>query len=331
VDDLSNVYVSDYSLNLIKVFKAPLVSGTTVQSGSLGSMTVKNYSTINQPRQITLYPQTRELYIADSGNNRVLRYAFNATDPSLPNGVWGQANSQDTTCTNSNNITCLYKPTAVAVDCHNGVWIAAGSDQLATNYYLYYFPMGSSVATFALSAPLSAPNDWDDLWSLSFDNTCSRLAVTTGTQSSVYVIGISWFSNGTFQVVNNVTIFGGISSSGSNTDGTSDTISDIYSAAWDMSSGNLWVADYYNHRVVLLNPAMPIVSNSTRASTSRLPLSPSNSPVDFGSASPSPTNLVNGSISTPSPSPYTANPSSSPVYIGSSSGSTIKVWWRAIF
>src|SRR5205085_11335268 len=78
----------------------------------------------NTPLGLAVHPATGDLYVADSLNNRVLRFS----DPFLnasrvePDAVYGQADFSRTSAATSRN--SLNRPRSVAFDSAGNLWVA---------------------------------------------------------------------------------------------------------------------------------------------------------------------------------------------------------------
>ncbi len=78
----------------------------------------------NAPTTLAVDPTTGNLYVADTGNNRVLRFRSPFANPSLvgPDAVYGQANFSVFTAGVSSS--ALNRPYGVAVDSSGNLWVA---------------------------------------------------------------------------------------------------------------------------------------------------------------------------------------------------------------
>src|SRR5271169_6807980 len=126
VDSHGNLYVSDESDNRVLEFNTPLIDGTTAemvfgQGGVFTSNGVNNggvsASSLNGPEEIAADSISGDLYIADTGNNRVLEYNAPLTN-STANTVFGQAGSFTSNSANNGGVgaNSLSGPSSVAVD-----------------------------------------------------------------------------------------------------------------------------------------------------------------------------------------------------------------------
>jgi sugar lactone lactonase YvrE len=146
VDTSGDLWVADYSNNRILEFNTPLTSDIANfvigQSGSftaatcdLGNNTVST-ATLCDPDDVAI-DSNANVYIADSGNSRVLEYN-NAlsTSNSTANHVWGQGgNTSSGSCNNGGvTATSLCGPTGVALDGSNNLYIADASNNRILEY-----------------------------------------------------------------------------------------------------------------------------------------------------------------------------------------------------
>ena len=153
VDAAGNLYISDNSYSRVLEFNSPFASCGSFPCVYAGSanlaigqnvLTGKNFTnngcntggtisflTMCQPRQIAV-DSIGNLYVADTGNNRVLEYDTPLTKTSLAASGdaradydWGQANAFNSATPNKNGLSAksLYYPTAVALDLSNNVYI----------------------------------------------------------------------------------------------------------------------------------------------------------------------------------------------------------------
>ncbi len=82
---------------------------------------------LNSPQGLAADPLTGNLYVADTGNNRVLRFPSPFANPSQvePEAVYGQADfSTRTANTNGVSRTSLSAPRSVAFDASGNLWVA---------------------------------------------------------------------------------------------------------------------------------------------------------------------------------------------------------------
>jgi len=225
--------------------------GSDAPIGTSTKYASTKYRSLLSPKQLAVDSRTYALYVADYGNNRVLRFPGGPRAAIGPNGVWGQKDYIDTSCKDSSTSTCLKSPSGLALDCYGGLWVAT---KVGTTYEIYWFKKGNLYSEFAIRAPVENPSDWDDIWSLSWDADCRHMAVSTGFRQSVYVLEMQFSEEGIPEAPMSTIVFGSRDQSFEG-DGRSSVMTEsmgyIYSASWDpLEEGVLWVTDYFNHRVV---------------------------------------------------------------------------------
>ncbi len=95
LDSSGNLYVSDFNNNRVLFYPAGSITATRVygQNGSFTSNTANNggisASSLNQPKSVAI-DNNGNLYVADTGNNRVLFYPAGSTTATR---VYGQNGS----------------------------------------------------------------------------------------------------------------------------------------------------------------------------------------------------------------------------------------------
>ena len=140
IDQAGRVYVADNGNNRIVIYRPPLASGMdaaevvgqadfTVGSVNRGGTLAGN--TLNQPQGLAL-DASGNLFVADTGNNRVLRFAAPASTGASANKVFGQADF--TTGAAATTATGLNRPNGVAVDANNNLWVASEGNHRVLRY-----------------------------------------------------------------------------------------------------------------------------------------------------------------------------------------------------
>ncbi len=120
VDRTGRVYVADTGNNRVLIYNTPLTNGKPANV-TLGDALGAGATQMNMPTGLTIGPDDR-LYVADTGNNRVLVF-----DPPFTNGkaatkVYGQTGFG--TAAPGAGTTGMRGPTGVAVDAANNVFVA---------------------------------------------------------------------------------------------------------------------------------------------------------------------------------------------------------------
>jgi len=140
VDQGGRVYVADSSNNRVVVYRPPLANGMdatevvgqadlTEGLANRGGTPAEN--TLNSPQGLAL-DASGNLFVADTSNHRVLRYAAPAVTGSSANKVFGQASF--TTNAAATTATGLQRPNGVAVDANNNLWVASEGNHRVLRY-----------------------------------------------------------------------------------------------------------------------------------------------------------------------------------------------------
>jgi hypothetical protein len=237
------------------------------QNGSFTTSTSTGSQSFSNPRGIAI-DSSGGLYVADSGNNRVLYFPANSQTATR---VYGQLGSFTSNTANNGGVSAnsLRVPTAVAVDSNNGVYI---SDTY--NSRVLYYISGSTTASFVYgqagsftngssSGSATASNFWDPK-SIALDSNnnlyiidglCPRvLFFPVGSATATRVYG----QNGSFTSC----------SSNLNTN-TLDNLSQPVSV-FVSSSGTVYIADYQftGTNSTITSRILSYESNQTTASAS---------------------------------------------------------------
>lgn len=157
VDSASNVYVVDFKNNRVLEYDNPLGGCSTcdtVADRVFGQPDFTSTGKNNGGGGITspsasglLYPETvavdgaGNLYVADHGNSRVLRYNLYMTTDTVADLVFGQIDSTTNGCDRSGvSAGSLCLPFGVAIDSEDNLWVA----DFANNRVLRYGNPGGS-------------------------------------------------------------------------------------------------------------------------------------------------------------------------------------------
>ena len=143
-DSAGNLYVADTNDNRVLEFAAPLTTGEAASRvfGQGGSFTTNganqgglSASTLWSPTGVALDASNR-LYVADSGNNRVLEYDAPLSGDSTADRVFGQGGSFDTQDPNKGGVSAdsLDWPTGMALSADGALYIADENDHRVLEY-----------------------------------------------------------------------------------------------------------------------------------------------------------------------------------------------------
>jgi sugar lactone lactonase YvrE len=139
VDTLGNVYIADRQNNRVLYYPNGSTTATRVY-GQLGSFTSNiannggiSADSLNSPNGITI-DEKGNLYIADTGNNRVLYYPNGSTTATR---VYGQSDSFTSNIANNGGVSAnsLNTPYAVALDSNHKLYVVDnGNNRIAVFY-----------------------------------------------------------------------------------------------------------------------------------------------------------------------------------------------------
>jgi subtilisin family serine protease len=272
VDGANNLYVADSNNNRVLFF--PLTGGqhyaqTTAtvvygQASLTGSSPGLSSTGLNQPRSVAVSP-TGDLYVVDQNNNRVLFFANGSTTATQ---VYGQGGAFNTNSANNGGLSAdsLSQPFGVAVDPGGNLYIAdsannrelyypkaGGQNYAQTTATRVYGQFGSFTSAAANNGGFSADSLGSPLFNVAFSpsgdvymadqNRILFFPGTSTTATAVYGQAGSFTSDGCT--------------------GTSTTgLCGEHGVATD-SSGNLYVVDGAQNRVLLFPASGTSVSNST--------------------------------------------------------------------
>jgi hypothetical protein len=207
---------------------------------------------LDNPSAVAL-DSSGNLYVADWNNNRVLFYPSGSTTATR---VYGQGGSFSTNTANNGGISAnsLDNPSAVALDSSGNLYVA---DPL--NNRVLFYPSGSTTATrvYGQGGSFSAntannggigANSLDNPSAVALDSSGNLFVADFGNNRALFYPSGSTTATQVYgqlgSFTTNTANKGGISANSLNSD---------YGVALD-SSGNLYVADYNNNRVLLYPP-----------------------------------------------------------------------------
>jgi secreted PhoX family phosphatase len=253
-DKSGNLWVVDESSNRVLEFKAPFSMGEAAsivigQSSFTGDGYGTTDTTLYAPEAIA-FDHSGNLWIVDTSNNRVLEYTQPFSNGEAASIVIGQPNF--TSSASNTTATTLNQPDGIAFDSSGDLWV---SDALNDRVLEYSAPFSSGeMATLVLG---------EKNFVTAIDQT-SKAGMSTPAGLAFDSTGDLWVADG-IRVLEYTTPFttheGASIVIGQNTFTNQSTVADAtgldlpYGVAFD-PSGNLWVADWGDNRV--LEYAAPI-------------------------------------------------------------------------
>jgi len=284
VDSSGNLYVADEGNSRVLEYNTPFAgcggsfpcvggaANLVFGQGSSPASTGCNSDTGSTPTAIDLcYPYGvavdagGNLYVADQSNNRVLEYNTPLTNGATANMVFGQGGSFNSNTANYGGLgtSSLSYPSGVAVDSSGNLYVADGGNSRVLEYNtpLTYGATANMVFgqgnIFARAGCNSRPRGGN----ATAENLCNPYGVAVDSADNLWVADqgnnrvLEYNAPLTSQLTAADAVFGqnnSFTSNDCNFGGTSagaDSLCDPSGAALD-SSGNLYVADTTNNRVL---------------------------------------------------------------------------------
>jgi len=151
VDNSGNLFVADRENNRALIYKAPLDTTADVIFGQAGNFTSNTCNSVGITAGSLCSPQAifadnaGNVYIADSGNHRVLIYTSPLTTDTLADLVLGQGGNFTTNIANNGGISpdSLFTPVGLAVDDFGRLYVADNDN----NRILIFFPLAPSLTS----------------------------------------------------------------------------------------------------------------------------------------------------------------------------------------
>jgi len=131
LDDQGNLYVADTGNHRVLTYRSPRTTDTE-PDGVLGQLGLDGYrpnpptrrSTLRSPAGVAVDPVSGDLYVADAGNSRVIRYKRPLDRPQAVQ-VFGQRGDFTTrNCPESPDADSLCQPNTLAVDDEGNLYVA---------------------------------------------------------------------------------------------------------------------------------------------------------------------------------------------------------------
>ncbi len=289
LDNSGNLYVADTGNNRVLFYAAGSTTATRVygQAGSFTTVTANNggisANSLSQPMGLNL-DSSGNLYVADTGNNRVLYYAAGSTTATR---VYGQAGSFTIATANTGGISAntLSQPMSLDLDSSNNLYVAdTGNNRVlfyaagCTTATRVYGQAGSFSSNTANNGGISA-DSLNVPGNLALDSINNLYIVDTNNNRMLYYSGSSTTATRIYgqagSFVTNAINNGGVSASSLNTPG---------SAAIG-STGIIYVADTNNNRTLEFQTSLSITVQPPTSMTVGPPFSLVSSLIDVGSGS----------------------------------------------
>jgi sugar lactone lactonase YvrE len=254
VDSSGNLYVSDQQNSRVLYYPAGSTTATRVY-GQMGSFTCCggnnggiSANSLNGPYGIAL-DSNGNLYVADYGNNRVLYYPAGSTTATR---VYGQGGSFTTNTTNNGGISAnsLDLPTAVALDSSGNLYVA---DQY--NNRVLFYPSGSTTATRVYGQGGSFSTGGANKGGISANSLAFPTGLAVDSSGNLYVADgnnsrVLFYLSGSTTATGVYGQLGSFTTGTANNGGVSANSLENPAGLTLDSSGNLYVADAYNNRVL---------------------------------------------------------------------------------
>ena len=254
IDSSGNLYVADQNNNRVLFYPAGSTTATRVY-GQNGSFTTNSANsngvsatTLAQPFGLAL-DNGGSLYVTDYLNNRVLFYPSGSTTATQ---VYGQGGSFTSNNMNNGGLSAssLNQPTGVALDSSGDLYVA----DIYNNRVLFY-PYGSTTATEVYGQGGSFSSNAANNGGVTASSLNNPMTIALDSSGDLYVVDRSnnrvlfypFGSTAATRVYGQANDF---TASSSNNGGLSaNSLSQPWAVALD-ASGNLYVTDYSNNRVL---------------------------------------------------------------------------------
>ncbi len=258
LDSSGDLYVADEYNNRVLFYPAGSTTATRVygQNGSFTTKTENNggvsANSLGQPYGLAV-DASGGLYVSDYQNNRVLFYPAGSTTATR---VYGQGGSFTSNAVNNGGISAssLNQPTGVALDSSGDLYIA----DIYNNRVLFY-PSGSTTATRVYGQLGSFTSGTANNGGITADSLDNPMYPALDSAGDLYVVDRSnnrmvFYPFGSTTATRVYGQLGSFTSGAANNGGISaNSFSEPWAVAVD-NSGNVYVSDYSNNRVLEYGP-----------------------------------------------------------------------------
>ena len=254
VDGSGNVYVSDEGNNRVLLYPAGSTTASRIygQGGSFTSAAANHggisADSLSVPMGIAL-DQSGNLYVADSGNNRILFFPSGSTTATR---VYGRGGSLTSNTPNNGGLSAnsLNQPQAVALDSSGDLYAAD-----ASNNRVLFYPANSTTATQVYGQGGSFTSGLANNGGVNAGTLNHPLALALDSNSGLYVVDgssnrVLYFPFGTANATRVYGQGGSLNSAAvNNGEPSANSLNQPAGVAVD-SDGNPYIADYGNNRVL---------------------------------------------------------------------------------
>ncbi len=291
LDSGGNLYIADAVNNRVLYYAAGSTTATRVygQGGSFTSNTVNlggvvSANGLNSPNTIGL-DSSGNLYITDAGNNRVLYYAAGSTTATR---VYGQGGSFSSNTANLGGVSAnsLSDPESPELDSSGNLYIG---DE-ANNRVLFY-AAGSTTATRVYGQGGSFSSNTANFGGISATSLSASRGVKVDNSNNVYIDDFGnnralYYPAGSTTATHVYGQGGSFTTNAVNNGGvvSAASLSSPLRSSID-SSGNLYMIDMSNNRVLKFQTRLNVTSQPPASTATNSSFSTSASLVDVGSSS----------------------------------------------
>ncbi len=253
------LFVADSSNNRVLIYDTDVTtSGAEAlnvlgQSSLTGSAAGTTSTTLSAPASVLYDAENDVLYVADTGNNRVLVYDTSfVSDGDAAIYVLGQANF--TTGTSGSTAATLDSPTGLALDsAGDRLFVVDSGNHRVLVYDVAAITNGESAvnvfgqANFTANSSGSTASTLDTPMTVNYDAVADRIFVSDSGNNRVLVYSVASITDGEAAV----NVIGQTNFTGSTTGTTATTLNGPTGVFYESTHSRLFVSDGGNHRVLI--------------------------------------------------------------------------------